>query len=390
MAKKRGNGEGSIYYSEKLKRWVGQFSYQGKRKSIYGKTRAEVKDKLNKSLVYIVDNKYIDKSKYTLLNIIALNMEERLNANLVSESTAKRDKDTLKMLQSNLDILETPMQKITPALITKELAKLTKYSNSSIDKAVQMIRSAFDKAVVLNIVVNNPFYIKGLIVVPKSIKLDKEVEAFTVEEEIAFANELKKDYDIYSNVFIIALYSGMRIGEILALKGEDIDFTNNLIHIKRTLTKDIDGNYMIGKTTKTYSGTWNIPITALFEDTLKKIYKSGFIFCYNDIYIRPSTINIHCKKIAKNAGIKVKIMPKKKKVKGNIVYVNWQTSDSTTHMLRHTYATRCIEAGMSAVVLSKLLGHKDIQTTLDSYTSVFNRFKVDEVQKYLDYLAQLH
>ena len=83
-------------------------------------------------------------------------------------------------------------------------------------------------------------------------------------------------------------------------------------------------------------------------------------------------------------------MPKKKKVDGNTLYVNWQTSDATTHMLRHTYATRCIEAGMSAVVLSKLLGHKDIQTTLDTYTSVFNRFKVDEVQKYLDYLAQLH
>lgn len=83
-------------------------------------------------------------------------------------------------------------------------------------------------------------------------------------------------------------------------------------------------------------------------------------------------------------------MPKKKKVNENIIYVNWQTSDTTTHMLRHTYATRCIEAGMSAVVLSKLLGHKDIQTTLDSYTSVFNRFKVDEVQKYLDYLSQLH
>ena len=270
---KRGNGEGSIYYSERLKRWIGQYTYDGSRKSIYGKTRAEVKDKLNKALVNIVDNKYVDKSNYTLLDLIVLNMEERLNANLVSESTAKRDKDTLRMLKNNLSILDTPMQKLTPTLITKELTKLTSYANSSIDKAVQMIRSAFDKAVILNIVLSNPFYVKGLIVVPKSIKLDKEVEAFTVEEEIAFSSELKKGYDIYSDVFTIALYSGMRIGEILALKGEDIDFTNNLIHIKRTLTKDIDGNYMIGKTTKTYSRTRDIPITHLLEDTLKKVYR---------------------------------------------------------------------------------------------------------------------
>ena len=236
---KRGNGEGSIYYSEKLKRWIAQYTYDGKRKSLYGKTRAEVKDKLNKALVNIVDNKYIDRSNYTLLDIITINMNERLNANLISESTAKRDDDTLRMLKSNLSILDTPIQKITPTLITSELTKLTNYANSSIDKAVQMIRSAFDKAVVLNIVLSNPFYVKGLIVIPKSVKLDKEVEAFTVEEEIAFANELKKGYDDYSDVFIIALYSGMRIGEILALKGEDFDFNNKLIHIRRSLTKDI-------------------------------------------------------------------------------------------------------------------------------------------------------
>ena len=67
---KRGNGEGSIYYSEKLKRWVGQFTYEGKRKSLYGKTRAEVKDKLNKELVNICENKFVDKSNYTLCDMI--------------------------------------------------------------------------------------------------------------------------------------------------------------------------------------------------------------------------------------------------------------------------------------------------------------------------------
>lgn len=255
---RRGNNEGSIYpvrdykgkkpsdYTEeekkklKIKYWVGQYVYNGERKSVYGKTRPEVKDKLNKALVNIVDSKYIDKSNYTLLDIITICMNERLNANLISESTAKRDIDTLNMLKSNLPILEMPIQKITPVLLTSELAQLTKYSNSSITKAAQMIRRAFDKAVILNVVLSNPFTVKGLVVVPKSVKLDKEVEAFTVEEEIAFANELKKGYEIYSDVFTIALYSGMRIGEILALKGEDFDFKNNLIHIKRTLTKDLE------------------------------------------------------------------------------------------------------------------------------------------------------
>lgn len=59
------------------------------------------------------------------------------------------------------------------------------------------------------------------------------------------------------------------------------------------------------------------------------------------------------------------------------------------HIKHHTYATRCIESEISAVVLSKLLGHADIQTTLNTYTSVFNRFTEDEIQKYLEYISKV-
>lgn len=59
-------------------------------------------------------------------------------------------------------------------------------------------------------------------------------------------------------------------------------------------------------------------------------------------------------------------------------------------MLRHTFATRCIEAGMSAIVLQKILGHKDIETTLNTYTSVFNKFKEDEMNKFKNYINALN
>ena len=57
-------------------------------------------------------------------------------------------------------------------------------------------------------------------------------------------------------------------------------------------------------------------------------------------------------------------------------------------MLRHTFSTRCVEAGMSAKVLQQTLGHKKIQTTLDTYTSVFNKFNKDENKKYDLYMEK--
>lgn len=59
-------------------------------------------------------------------------------------------------------------------------------------------------------------------------------------------------------------------------------------------------------------------------------------------------------------------------------------------MLRHTFATRCIESGMSAVVLQHILGHTDISITLNTYTSVFNSYKNEEFEKYNAYIDGLH
>lgn len=96
---KRRNGEGSIYYSEKLKRWIGQYTYNSKRKSVYGKTRSEVKDKLNKALVNITDNKYVDKSNYTLIDMINMNIEEQLKNNKILPISYNRKTETKKILK---------------------------------------------------------------------------------------------------------------------------------------------------------------------------------------------------------------------------------------------------------------------------------------------------
>ena len=92
----------------------------------------------------------------------------------------------------------------------------------------------------LGIIDKNPFSIKGNIIKPRSKKPDKKIDALTLEEEQAFRQQLaKKDYK-YRDVFYVLLETGMRIGEVLALKRSDIDFNNNIIHVRRTLTKGKD------------------------------------------------------------------------------------------------------------------------------------------------------
>lgn len=111
--------------------------------------------------------------------------------------------------------------------------------------------------------------------------------------------------------------------------------------------------------------------------------QNELLFNHDGKIIATNTINAHFKRICKNANIRI---INTKVVKSNKKESNLKSSEVNTHMLRHTYATRCIESGMSAVVLSKLLGHADIETTLNTYTSVFDKYKDDEIQKYLDYI----
>lgn len=394
---KRGNGEGTIYYSEKLNKWVGQFvagrKADGKlnRKSVYGNTRKEVKEKMTKALAEVQSKSFIDKSDITVEMLGKEIIDNKFNANLISQSTYGRTLETFQHIEKS-DIAEIKIQDITTSELQDFLNSKTNYANSYIDKFYEMLGRIFEEAIRRNLILKNPL---KYVVKPKSTKKDKEVEALTIEEQKAFVKELENEQ--YKNIFLIALHTGMRIGEILALKPSDIDLENNLINIDNTLTKNVEGKYIIGDTTKTYSSTRKIPITIILkpilEDSLINYInsKNNLLFCHlNGSIIAPNTINAHFKKVCKNANIRVIIKPKKKKWKnGKTTLVNLKTSNVNTHMLRHTYATRCIEAGIPAPVLQKLLGHKDISVTINTYTTIFNKFKETALDNYIKYIQNI-
>ena len=389
---KRGNGEGTIYFSEKLNKWVGQFTAGRKadgslnRKSVYGDTRKEVKEKMTKALSEVQRNTFIENSDITIEQLGNDIITKKYETNNISAATYNRLVNTFNHIRES-NIANIKIQKVTPAEIQAFINTKKDYANSYIDKIYELLGSIFKEAIKKDIIIKNPLI---NVIKPKSYKKDKEIEALTLDEQKAFVNELNNEP--YKNIFLVALHTGMRIGEILALQPEDIDFETKLINIDNTLTKDIKGKVIIGDTTKTYESTRKIPITIILEPILKNSLinyipnKNNLLFCHsNGSIIAPATINSHFKKICKNANIKVTTTPLKRKDK----IINLKTSTVNTHMLRHTYATRCIEAGIPAPVLQKLLGHKDISVTINTYTTIFNKFEETALNNYIKYIQNI-
>lgn len=375
---RRGNGEGTIFEDKKNKRWIGQYvsgiSPEGKaiRKSVYGKTQKEVLNKLNEIKYQINNDIYVEKNGIELVKIMEDIREEKLASNTISGGQYARLKWTINKIK-NSKLGNMKIQDITKNDIQEFLNSLKDLSDSYIKKIFEQFVQAYRRAEIKKYITYNPM---NEIIKPKSNKQTKIVEALDINIQKSFTEYLNKvniKDEPYKNIFLIQMYMGLRIGEVLALSKENIDLENKLLYVKRTLTNDKEFAIILGNKTKTYSGNRTLPIpdflVPIFEEQLQYANENlhNLIFTNNDTYIRTSAINKELKRIFKE---ELKVSP----------------INISSHCLRHTYGTRCIEAGMTAVVLQRLMGHKDVTVTLNTYTSVFNKFKEDELEKVNEYL----
>lgn len=375
---KRAKGEGSIYEDKTRGRWLGQyydgFSENGKpiRKTVYGKTKIEVSKKLNDIMYKKENNLYIEKSNITLSEIIEKNREEKYEANIIGDVQYARLKSTEKKIKEN-NIANMPIQDIKSSDIQEFLNSNSNLSESYIRKIYELLNGAFKKAIKKRIILSNPL---EDVIKPKSKQETKEIRALTITEQSKLTEYLKSvriDEEKYKVCLLLEMYMGLRIGEALALTSNDINLKDGYIKITRTLTKDKNFNIVMNNRAKTFAGRRKLPIPDIVKDELKeqieiaKNNRDNLLFLCDNEYVRPNSVNSVLKRIFRTQ-------------------LGLSDKNISTHALRHTYATRSIEAGMNPVVLQRLMGHTDVKITLNTYTSVFNEYKESELNKVSKYI----
>ena len=376
----KNSSEGSIYFNKQRKNWLAQFyEYDIEKGKTVRRTKSfKSKEEARKYLDTIMYQKqnplYIEHHGIPMCEILKQNLNLKRETNQISATQYGRVLFTISQLEKtsfgNKNINEITSEELQIYLNSLK----DRLSNSMIKKAYQQLNQAFKIAMNKGYIMQNPM---TNVIKPKSNKEDKIVRALTVEEQQEFTNWLinkpVNEYK-YRNVFLIQMYMGLRVGETLALSTHDIDLQNKKINVHRTLSTDERGNVIMGNKTKTYSGKRILPIPDfLYPYIIEQMQiannqlnnEEKLLFKpYNSKYVRRSNVNNELKRILKN---------------------EFGITDISTHSLRHTFGTRCIESGMAPVVVQRLMGHKDIGITLNTYTSVFDKFKENEIDKVNQY-----
>ena len=365
MAKKRANGEGNIR-KRKDGRWEGRYTaghdpVTGKQiiKNVLGKTQAEVKEKLKQSLVEAGQVDFAKSGKYT----VGVWMDEWFE-NVAKIKVRPSSHQTYKGYIDNHikpNIGNIPLEKLTTMdlqkfyrnLLTKGRVERIEskeqpkgLSAKTVRNINQVISSAMDLAVAQKIILVNPTNACEL---PKVEH--QEMQTIPAEQLQAFLDEARATgvYEMY----YIELATGLRRGELLGLKWQDVDWKNGIIKVRRQVAR-IDGE-IVEAPLKTKNSYRAVTISQQAIEVLKqqkaktKELKDPYIFpSPNGGPISPDSVNNMLKRVLERAGIpKVRF-----------------------HDLRHTFATIALQNGVDIKTVSGMLGHFSAGFTLDTYAHV--------------------
>lgn len=241
------------------------------------------------------------------------------------------------------------------------------YALSSIKIVSAVLNGCFKQAERNGLIERNPVRLAEL---PRQTE-KKTRQAMTREQQALFMEYAKESY-LY-HFFEVMLRTGMRKGEMQGLKYPDIDRKANVIHVRRTL-KYIEHYGYIEDTPKTRTSTRDIPLTVAVLGHIeaqrnywgfKVVNMNQYIFC-----------NERGEALSRER-IQAEIDRTVKRIRA----AGHDFPRITSHVFRHTFATRAIEAGMQPQVLKTILGHSSLAMTMDLYSHVLPDTKAEEMEK---------
>lgn len=377
---KKSNGEGTVYFSESRKRWIGQITVgtnengKPKRRSVYGKTKKEVREKMIELQAAVLHKTYVDPSQIKVADYIESLIEEDRRLNIVSESSYNRKKSHLNIIKK-YPIANIKLTDVTEAHIKELYEGISDYSESIIKKVVSHIKRCFRESTRIGITKVN---IADGIRTPKSKKQTVKVRALTVDEQKKLMNLLSTENIKHGIMYYTMLLTGMRMGEICVLDYFDVNLDFKVITVRRSATLDENDKPIIGNTTKTKAGIRRIPISAQLFPMLRRYAESWepnkenlFFWDYQaDTMIYTTRLNMALHRLFEEYNIIDKTVPGK----------------VSLHSLRHTYATRAIESGVAPKIIMQLLGHSDIKITLNTYCDAFDDYQEHQLINMQSYM----
>ena len=362
MAKKRANGDGSIR-KRKDGRWEGRYvvghdPITGKMisRNVLGKTQAEVKEKLRTAIENSKRLDYTQTGKYT----VGQWMDEWFEAYAKVKVRPSSHQTYKGYIENHIkpNIGDIPIEKLTSLQLQKfyrllltegrvpriESEKQPKgLSAKTVRNINQVISSAMDMAVRHKLILSNP---------TEGCELPKvehrEMKTLPAERLGAFLREAKESgvYELY----YLDLATGLRRGELLGLKWEDIDLQNGVIHVRRQVAR-VDGEVK-ELPLKTKNSYRNISISqdAVAMLTEMEAHRSSdYVFpSSTGGPISPDSVNNMLHRVLKRAGL----------------------PSIRFHDLRHTFATLALQNGVDIKTVSGMLGHFSAGFTLDTYAHV--------------------
>lgn len=369
--------KGENIYKRKDGRWEARyiFSYnsdgKAKYKYLYARTYSEVKAKLirgqNSIEIKTVAEKVTDREKYEFW----LSKWLRSKRISIKDSTFIRYRNIIKN-HINPELGKYPINKIGTRTMERFVSdKLNRgrldgnggLSTKTISDMLTIIKESFKYAQAAGVITICRF--DGI----NFNRTTQEMRVLSVFEQQQLLSVLFEDFDRYKLGVFICLFTGIRIGELCALQWQDISFSEKTVTIKHTMQRlQYDDPNALYKTRiivtepKSSASLRTIPLPDFVIETVKPFAGSPSAY----------VLSGECKAVVEPRTMQNRF--KRYLEQGNI-------GDANFHSLRHTFATRCIEAGFDIKTLSEILGHSSVKITLDRYVHSSMELKRHNMEK---------